>query len=165
MKRTAIGAAALGATMIVIGIGNHNDNAVLTFSSDQTFFISIANILVVYFVLALLIERACEVGVSVLTATNVIRAGDGVEGSEIDRERKLVSTILCFGFSIGVALLGVRLIEMVLIVAIEDPTDANRAAVLAQIASFPVADSILTALILSGGSDQIHSIIKRLNSQ
>jgi hypothetical protein len=69
--RSKLTAILLGA-IVLIGVSYSNRVTVLELKVDQAILAGAANILLVFFVLALLIERACEVVLELLTAAGAV---------------------------------------------------------------------------------------------
>lgn len=139
---------------IALGVFQSAQVGLLELNADQAILTSAANILLVYFVLALMIERSCEVAMDVLTALGLVPPGIKPESDPQPSERTLMAVLVCLGFAVAIMLTGVRLIEMILIAASEAPVVTSTA--------FVYADTILTAFILAGGSEGIHRLISRL---
>lgn len=143
----------LGA-MLLIGVYQSQTQTLLSLKSEVSILTGAANIILVYFVFALLVERACEVAMDLLTAAGLVSPKDASSKRITDTERRAISVLLCLVFSIIISLAGLRLVEMILVFAtdIGDPLPVF----------FKVADALLTTLILAGGSDGIHQILRSL---
>lgn len=113
-----------------------------------------ANIVVVYFILALLIERACEVAMDLLTAVGAVIPKDRADPTSVQNNRRAVSVTICMGFAVVISLAGLRLVEMILVLATDTNPETGR--------YFAGMDVLLTALILAGGSDGIHQIMRKM---
>lgn len=148
-----ITALALGA-VILAGAYSSKDIDALTLNTDESILLGAANIVLIYFVLALIIERACEVSVDALTATDLLPHKTSAQDDAALAERRLVSVVICVVFGTGVSLAGLRLIEMILSLAVIEPVDLT--------GTFVAADTVLTGLILAGGSEGLHRILRRL---
>lgn len=146
-------ASMLGA-VVLIGVWQAQNTELLTLVSDETIIAGAANIILVYFVLALLIERACEVAMDLMTALGVVPPKGASTTDAIVFGRRMVSASVCLVFAIVISLAGLRLVEMILEVA----TSSD----IASADYFTVADALLTSLILAGGSDGIHQIMRSL---
>lgn len=146
-------ASMLGA-IVLVGVWQAKNTELLTLVSDETIIAGAANIILVYFVLALLIERACEVAMDLMTASGVVSPKDVSTSGENVSGRRMVSAFVCLVFAVVISLAGLRLIEMILEVATSsDITSAGY---------FAAVDALLTSLILAGGSDGIHQIMRSL---
>lgn len=148
---SVITVAALGA-IALIGVFIAQDRPLLSFVENETIIAGAANIILVYFVLALLVERACEVAMDLLTATGVLAPKDPSDATSVPHNRRAVSMGVCLVFSVAISLAGLRMVEMILVVA--TGTDPNTPAY------FSAMDVVLTALILSGGADGVHQILR-----
>ncbi len=146
-------ASALGA-IVLIGVYQAQSTELLTLVSNETIIAGAANIILVYFVLALLVERACEVVMDLLTAVGVVAAKDGAAQGSKQPERRMVSIFVCLVFAIVISLAGLRLVEMILEIATKSDVQTE--------AYFAVMDTLLTSLILAGGSDGTHQIMRSL---
>lgn len=164
MRNTATSVFVLSPILLAMGLevwGSSQPLRVL--NGDTTILVSLANILLVFLVLATFIERACEISLSILTSLRLVPEKIETEtpSGPNDHTRRLVGAAICFVFAMIIALVGVRLIETTLTLATL-PADYKGPEpwTLTGIGpSFVVFDTILTALILSGGSEQIHKII------
>lgn len=144
---------ALGAA-ILLGVSQSARVGLLGLNTEETILASAANILLVYFVLALMIERGCEVAMDVATALSLVPPKNKPDSAPQPRERTMVAVLLCLGFAVAITLTGMRLIEMVLKAASESA--------FAPTGGFVYADTVLTAFILAGGSEGIHRLIRTL---
>ncbi|MCF2869490.1 hypothetical protein L0664_00300 [Octadecabacter sp. G9-8] len=126
----------------------------LELDATQAITAGAANIILVFFVLALLIERACEVAMNLLTASGAVPAERASEPGNAKSDRKMVSIFVCLAFSIVISLAGVRLVEMILDLAAKTVFQPN--------GYFKAADTLLTALVIAGGSDGFHQILRPL---
>ncbi|GAB5447928.1 hypothetical protein [Gymnodinialimonas sp.] len=142
------------ALAIGLGVIQSAQVGLLELNADEAILASAANILLVYFVLALMIERSCEVVMDALTALGLVPPGIKPETEPQPRRRTLMAILVCLGFAVAIMLTGVRLIEMILIAASDAPIVTTSA--------FVYADTILTAFILAGGSEGIHRLISKL---
>jgi hypothetical protein len=66
----------------------------------------------------------------------------------------MVSIFVCLVFAIVISLAGLRLVEMILEVATNSDVQLK--------GYFAAVDALLTSLILAGGSDGIHQIMRSL---
>ncbi|MFK7876803.1 MAG: hypothetical protein AB8B71_13650 [Paracoccaceae bacterium] len=164
MRNAAMSILVLSPILLAMGLETLGANQPLrVFNGDSTILISVTNILLVFLVFATFIERACEIALSLLTSLRLVpqKIETEASGGPNDRTRRLVGGSICFVFAMIIALVGVRLIETTLTLATL-PADyaGSEPWTLTGIGpSFVVFDTILTALILSGGSEQIHKII------
>ena len=154
MPRNTTVSAVVLAAMVFVGVYNAQSAELLALKDNATIIAGAANVIVIYFILALLGERACEVGMEVLTAANVVSPKDPSEPSKGRSERRLLSVMLCLLFATIISLAGLRLVEMILEVA--------TAAALQTQGYFAFVDALLTALIMAGGSDGIHQIMRSI---
>lgn len=146
-------ASMLGA-IVLIGVWQAQNTDLLTLVSDETIIAGAANIILVYFVIALLIERACEVAMDLMTASGIVPPKDASATDASVSGRRMVSAFVCLVFAIVISLAGLRLVEMILEVA----TSSD----IASADYFTMVDALLTSLILAGGSDGIHQIMRAL---
>lgn len=151
-NRSKFTAAFLG-SLTFIGAYHAQSIELLELHSNQAIIAGAANILLIFFVFALLIERACEVTMALLTAAGTVPPKD-TSGDSATSDRMMVSIFVCLAFSIVISLSGLRLVEMILnVAATTDVTPEGY---------FTIADTLLTALILAGGSDGIHQMLRPL---
>jgi len=152
-KSSKITASLLGA-IVLVGVYQAQNTELLTLVSKETIIAGTANIILVYFVLALLVERACEVVMDLLTAAGVVTAKAGSGQGSIQSDRRMISIFVCLVFAIVISLAGLRLVEMILEVATKSDVQPK--------GYFAAVDALLTSLILAGGSDGIHQIMRSL---
>lgn len=149
-------ASVIGA-VVLIGIYQAQNSELLTLDADETILAGAANIIMVYFVLALLIERACEVAMDILTAAGAVAPKPTAGQDEGASDRRLVSLTICLLFAAFVTLAGLRLVEMILGVATTGDL---------QLAGyFAGADALLTCLFLAGGSEGVHQVMLQITGQ
>lgn len=154
MPRNSIITATLLGAIALVSIGFGVDTPILAFEPQKTIVIGATNILIVYFILALLIERACEVAMDLLTGLGAV-APEEPETPDVKKpERRMASVLLCLVFATAISGTGLRLVEMILATASIGEFQADNA--------FRWIDMTLTALILAGGSDGVHQIIRSL---
>ena len=146
-------ASLLGA-IVLVGVYQAQSTEVLTFEANETILAGAANIILVYFVLALLVERACEVVMDLLTSTGAVPPKAAANAQSARSGRRMISILVCLLFSVVICVAGLRLIEMILVVA----TNGD----IALVGYFAAVDALLTSLILAGGSDGIHQIMRSL---
>ncbi|MEM6550283.1 MAG: hypothetical protein AAF713_21475 [Pseudomonadota bacterium] len=154
MQRNATITASLLGFIALIGIWQGTEPDILEFETEETLIIGATNILLVYLVLALLIERGCEVAMDVLTAIGAVPPEDPAESEVAQPERRIASVLICLVFAAAIASIGLRLVEMILTTVTGPDFVAPE--------SFRWIDMALTALILAGGSEGIHQIIRAL---
>ena len=141
----------------IIGISLTDSSTSIEFNTKNINVVGVTNLLLIFALLALLIESACEVAVNSLTALGLIPAGDK-SNPTVQGQRALASTTICWVLAMFVTQAGLRLIEAVLkLVAVDGDLSGITP-------SFAYIDVVLTVLILSGGSDNIHKIIKRFRN-
>lgn len=151
-----ITASVLGA-LVLIGVFQAQNTDLLTLVDDKTIIAGASNIILVFFVLALIVERACEVVMDVMTASGNVPAKPASDNGENTGDRRLVSVFVCLVFSVVISLAGLRLVEMILEVA--------TASDIAPAGYFAAIDALVTSLILAGGSDGIHQVMRSLLGQ
>lgn len=154
MQRVSKVTAALLGAIVLIGVYQAQNTELLTLVADETILAGAANIIMVYFVLALLVERACEVAMDLLTAAGAVKAKDASAAEKTQSDRRMVSIFVCLVFSIVISLAGLRLVEMILEVATASDIQPEP--------YFAAVDALLTSLILAGGSDGIHQILRSM---
>lgn len=89
-----------------------------------------------------------------MTASGIVPSKGASTSDAIVSGRRLVSAFVCLVFAIVISHAGLRLVEMVLEVATSSE--------IASADYFRVVDALLTSLILAGGSDGIHQIMRSL---
>lgn len=146
-------ALALGA-IVLLGVFLAPSTELLELKGDETVILAVSNMLLVYFILALLIERACEVVMDLLTAFGAVVPKDPTSDAAEHSARRLISMMICLVFAVVITLAGLRLVEAVLGLT----TDGD----VTYPAYFAYVDAILTCLILTGGSDGLHQIIRSI---
>ena len=140
-------------TILGIVQGGTLSNA-LSLNAQNVDIVGITNLLLIYFVLALLIERACQVAMTSMTFLGLAPAEDK-SNVQTQSMRSLIATAICLLLATGITLSGLRLMTGVLgLVSVEDINASG-------VNAFLIADLVLTILILSGGSDGVHQIIER----
>jgi len=157
--RTYITTAILGAAAVIGVFLSGQGINVLKIDTNQFKMSGIVNALMVFFVIAILIERACEVLVKIFTVFRIIDEKDD-QNNEVKRYRFMISTAICLALSSFVTISGLRLTSNV----IEVVASSN----LPSISFDPIflyTDIIVTILILTGGSDGIHQIIERIQQR
>lgn len=154
MQRISKVTASLLAAIVLIGVYQAQNTELLTLVDDQTILAGAANIVMVYFVLALLVERACEVVMELLTAVGAVEPKDQSATGKFQSDRRMVSIFVCLVFSVVISLAGLRLVEMILEVATASDIQPEP--------YFAAVDALLTSLILAGGSDGVHQIMRAL---
>jgi hypothetical protein len=152
-NRSATTAAVLG-VIAFLGIYQAQASQLLDLVSDESILTGAANIVLVYFILALLIERACEVALSIITAVGLVVAKDASGQRDDQKDRIIVSVLICLVFAAAISLAGLRLVEMILNLATQTDMPSDW--------SFRLIDALLTSLILAGGSDGIHQIMRKI---
>lgn len=151
-NRSKFTAAFLGA-LTLIGAYSAQSIPLLELHASHAILAGAANIIMIFFVFALLIERACEVAMALLTAAGTVPP-ETPPANSASSDRKMVSIFVCLTFSTVVSLSGLRLVEMILnVAAASDVTPEGY---------FTIFDTVLTALILAGGSDGFHQILRPL---
>lgn len=148
-------------TFVALGIVVAQGKPLVEFEVDETLAIGVANILMVFVVIAVFIERACEVAVDLLTDFGLLppKPAEGAEAGA--QARRLNSSLICLGFGVAISLLGFRLVEtmLTLIVAPSSSDTLNFPAY------FDKVDTLLTALVLAGGSEGIHRMIEAITGE
>jgi hypothetical protein len=147
----------LGATAVISLIQAQSVD-ILELKDQTTIIVDATNVLMVFLVIAVAIERGCEGVMETITAAGLIPAkpADGTSDPEISNARALVGNMLCLSFAAAISLFGLRLVEMVLESATDTSIDASKGTAF--------VDALLTALILAGGSNGIHKMIKSFQS-
>ncbi|CUH76667.1 hypothetical protein TRM7557_01010 [Tritonibacter multivorans] len=147
-------------TAAILGLGTilaviHAANApLITLKTDETLLVEVANILLVYFILALVIERGCEVAMELFQALRVVPPKSAAPEDAANRERSLVSLVVCLLLASALSLAGLRLGEAVLSLAASTAPATE--------GYFNLIDAAMTVLLLAGGSEGVHQIIRRL---
>lgn len=149
-KITAIG---LGLA-VLIGLTQVSNQNVLVLQTGDTIVAGVANILMVYFFLALVIERGCEVAMDLLTAIGIVLPANDSADAPAQSSRKIIASLVCLVFSVFISLAGLRLAEMILNVATNSTFQPE--------GNFAHIDTLLTSFFLAGGSEGVHRIIRRL---
>jgi len=153
LTNSKITASILGA-LALIGVTRAQSTELLDLNVDETILSGVANILLLYFVLALVIERACEVVMDILTANGAVVGKDSTDQGTAPSERRAISMFICLLFAVVVSLAGLRLVESILGLAATNGFVPKP--------YFTTIDAFLTALILAGGSDGVHQIMTRI---
>lgn len=122
------------------------------------------NTFVIFILLAMIIEVACEVFVSVLTIMKLLPADPtdtpGMtddDKTEATRERKGFALLLCIVFGLLVATNGFLFMQLSLQALTKTGTEIDAI-------MWRQLDVVVTALVLAGGADGIHQIWKSLKT-
>ena len=106
-------------TILGIVQGGTLSNA-LSLNAQNVDIVGITNLLLIYFVLALLIERACQVAMTSMTFLGLAPAEDK-SNVQTQSMRSLIATAICLLLATGITLSGLRLMTGVLgLVSVED---------------------------------------------
>lgn len=144
------------AIIAAFGVFNSTQTNLFVLKTDATVVTSSVNLLLVFVVFAAFIERACEVSVNILTSAGVVPPEDTSANAPAQSSRKIVAALICLVFAVGVSLAGLRLIEMVLTYAAQESDNVKFKNY------FTMVDVLITSLILAGGSDGIHKIVRAI---
>ena len=139
---------------VALGVFEAANAPLVALKSNETILTEVSNVLLIYFILALAIERGCEVAMDLLLALKVVPPKSLQTAASANLERRLVSLTLCLLLASGLSLAGLRFGEAVLeLAAMPAPVTEGY---------FRVIDAAMTALLLAGGSDGVHQVLRRL---
>ncbi|MEM1364318.1 MAG: hypothetical protein AAGH82_01080 [Pseudomonadota bacterium] len=176
-----------GAAVLILaathGLADLQEVKPLVNEGDLGKLLDVANLLAVFFVLALFLERACEVAVGILTAANVLpedpkarkdpeseedqgtlapkaakvlaeqKALQAKQAKAATKTRFLAAQLLCLSAGLVAAYYGFRLLTMSSDILIIKPPEQ---------ATWQRLDIIVTAFVLAGGAKGIHDLIERV---
>lgn len=118
------------------------------------------NLLAIFFVVSVLLERACEVLVNILTSLGALPAQDAEAPNDAfftaSSVRTLAAILICLLLSGLLVGSGLFLTEMIMDTVLLSDQDFGSDW------SFRAADIAITMLILAGGSEGIHLVMKRI---
>lgn len=142
---------------------NLGDADVLTVPSEGVNTTAVVSILGAFAIVALVIERACEVFMSALTALGVMpekpKDADAADDTSVRRIRTLGSLLICFCLA-GLFMWGGLFAMEMIVAALFDGEEAQETT-----SAFRFGDVALTMLVLAGGSDGVHQVINRIKQQ
>lgn len=130
------------------------DKLKLPSGSSDIDFSAIVLILTAYLLIVIFVEQACEVVINVMFGRKTNTASSAPFDVS-DRTRFLVSQAFCVALAVAVALIGFRVLAQVAPVLGYSlpPEDAD-------LKQFNAVDTVLSALLLAGGAERFHQIIK-----
>lgn len=115
---------------------------------------AIVLILTAYLLIVVFVEQACEVVINVMFGRKTNTASSAPFDVS-DRTRFLVSQAFCVALAVAVALIGFRVLAQITpALGYQLPTDSD------DLVRFNAVDTVLSALLLAGGAERFHQIIK-----
>ncbi|MEJ6394179.1 hypothetical protein V8J82_12975 [Gymnodinialimonas sp. 2305UL16-5] len=147
------GGLGLSGLAVIFAINSSATAEVLPLDTTSLNLTSVTNLCVIFVLLSLMIERACTVAMGALTALGVLPVK--AQNKMRQPRRNLTAFLICLTFASLIAANGLFLSELVLTSVIPDGADARFSS------GFRYIDTALTALVLAGGSEGIHKMIKR----